>query len=487
MALVNCPNCNHSVSNKAKRCPKCGYSMTDSKSVEVQSTNETENEKEFLLYRQKLDAEYKKKMEMYKEQAEGELESKLSNYKKQIADEYFKKKCEFEKQVNERSEQALEAKIVKIKLELEENYRKHNSALNSKEIEISKQLDDSRKQLEKEYKEHCIKYEAKRKIELNNEKKQFEKEVFDKYEKKLDAEKAELLKLVDNLTKKDEQNEIAQGSKLLNKGAKKMVAILAVVCVALLLANIGQLVLNSSRKLQHDSVNGKADQVEVSSSFDDIPEATKEVNAVKGTEQTVEKAGNNTDETTGVSKMQQEIEAPADAVLSYRYITETLFEDYIESGFYKCGSDIAPGKYAILPTFNSVFYTISNDTAKKDIIDSGNTAGKMLDLNEGTYIDIPTFSILVSDTQLDKENLQQYGIFKVGKDIKPGEYKVKTLSNKYTVNNATYSNISGFFEVYDDLLGKSPNGCVNIYGNQEYVELKDGQYIVLGNVALFPV
>ena len=33
MALVNCPECNNEVSNKAMACPKCGYPLSSVKSV----------------------------------------------------------------------------------------------------------------------------------------------------------------------------------------------------------------------------------------------------------------------------------------------------------------------------------------------------------------------------------------------------------------------------------------------------------------------
>lgn len=33
MALINCPDCNHSVSSIAKTCPNCGYPMENSKVI----------------------------------------------------------------------------------------------------------------------------------------------------------------------------------------------------------------------------------------------------------------------------------------------------------------------------------------------------------------------------------------------------------------------------------------------------------------------
>lgn len=35
MALINCPECGHEVSDKAEECPKCGYPLIKSKSSEI--------------------------------------------------------------------------------------------------------------------------------------------------------------------------------------------------------------------------------------------------------------------------------------------------------------------------------------------------------------------------------------------------------------------------------------------------------------------
>lgn len=42
MALINCPECNREVSDKAKVCPHCGYPIVDDKKVNIVSVNGTE-------------------------------------------------------------------------------------------------------------------------------------------------------------------------------------------------------------------------------------------------------------------------------------------------------------------------------------------------------------------------------------------------------------------------------------------------------------
>ena len=489
MALIKCPNCKQPISDKAKICPKCGISMLKNEEkyisiVENEENNLNDIETKLALYKAQLDEEYNKKTIIYKKQ----IDDQMNNYKRKIENDYANEKSEYEKQINEKYTHDLEKKVAEVKAKLETEYHKEEFEKNSKLNEMSKQLKDSKVQLDKQFEAYRIKYEAKRKIELTEEKKRIEKDIESQYSKKMDEEKnkfeiekAELLKLIDDLTKKTEHAAMSvDDNKVSEKGSKNnRVIFLIGACVVLLIANIGQAVTRPNLRIHSNDA-----QVERSESS--ANDENKFVTQVSSAQENGDSKEIMNEQDKQNNDVQQNIQIPKDSVLNFGYVKETLFDDYKTAGLYKCGSDIEPGKYILLSTFGSVFYTVSNDSTKKDIVDSGNTAGKILELKEDTYIDIPLFAILVSKEKIDKDNLQKYGIFAVGKDIAAGEYKVKTLSDTYSINGGTYSNIFGYFEVYDDLLESSSNGCVDIQGNQEYVELKEGQYVILGNAALFP-
>ena len=66
MALIKCPNCKQPISDKAKRCPKCGISMLKNEEkyisiVENEENNLNDIETKLALYKAQLDEEYNKK------------------------------------------------------------------------------------------------------------------------------------------------------------------------------------------------------------------------------------------------------------------------------------------------------------------------------------------------------------------------------------------------------------------------------------------
>lgn len=181
------------------------------------------------------------------------------------------------------------------------------------------------------------------------------------------------------------------------------------------------------------------------------------------------------------------INVPEGAVLTYPFIEDSLFDNYIPGGTYKCGTDIESGKYVIFPLVSIAYYAISTDVAKNDILEEGYTLGASIELKENTYIEMYNDSILVPESSVDNENLKQYGIFKVGEDIEPGEYKVKTLNNTYQTSAGSYSGLTGAFEIKDNPFDESLLGAITfIQGEQEYIDLQEGQYLILENAAVFP-
>ena len=194
---------------------------------------------------------------------------------------------------------------------------------------------------------------------------------------------------------------------------------------------------------------------------------------------------NNAD--TSVQENTSTTDIPNDAILSFDFIKTSMFESYIPGGTYKCGTDIEPGKYIIFPLTSVSFYVVSTDVAKSNILEEGYTVISSIDLKENTYIEMYNDSILVPENDIDNQNLQQYGIFKVGEDIPAGEYKLKTLNTSYQTSAGLYSGLTGVFEIKNNPFDKSVSGATTyITGEQEYISLQEGQYLVLENTAVFP-
>ena len=49
MALINCPNCGHKVSNKANTCPKCGQELSPVVNPQTNSVQAADNESEIKI------------------------------------------------------------------------------------------------------------------------------------------------------------------------------------------------------------------------------------------------------------------------------------------------------------------------------------------------------------------------------------------------------------------------------------------------------
>lgn len=156
-------------------------------------------------------------------------------------------------------------------------------------------------------------------------------------------------------------------------------------------------------------------------------------------------------------------------------------EDYfiLNDGMYKVGKDIDPGEYILLSNGVSSYYQVSSDStgSLESIISNDNfTANRYITLADGQYIQIKNGCILDPEEKnidLDSEEMLNSGMYKVGLDIEPGEYKVKALGNM------------GYVEVANDSKGILNSVASNDnFEGEKYVTVKDGQYLKLSNNTL---
>lgn len=152
----------------------------------------------------------------------------------------------------------------------------------------------------------------------------------------------------------------------------------------------------------------------------------------------------------------------------------------IEAGTYKVGSDIDPGEYLVFA--DSVGYIENAKDSKgqvESIIFNANlTSGShhYVTLNDGNYFKMQGAEMYPVDKAPNvkpDDGVYKDGMYKVGKDIDPGEYKVTLESGM------------GYYEVVKNSAG----GLNNIITNENvqadtYITVEDGQYIKIQGVTL---
>lgn len=546
-----CVHCGYLMNEQLKEEKEMGSSDNEQETMDVKKTEKDCFDNGLAAYRKKLDKEYQDKLDTYKKQTDleyqkkitdyqKELNAQLSSYKEQIEKEHSEKNRQYEKRITELDKESeanrikyearqkialsdlknqmegqLEAeyqqKVAAMKQQMEAEYQNKISVykqqaeaerykerseyekrikddFNSRVGDVEKEIEKRKAELDKEYEASRVKYEARQRIILDDYKKQAAEEIEAKYNQKYeeeknkyDKEKEELLKLVDDLTKGKEPDQSQEVNGSANKGNKKVVSILAVLCVVLLAVNIVQFAVKGTASNEVQESN----EIAQSAVEADEQEADTQEPSVDVTQQ--EDTASSEEATTESEEEADATTPPEGSVLSYKCVTDGITDNCSFAGVYKCGADIEPGKYAFLSMINSSSYTISNDAMKEDIVEEGSASFKIIDLQEGNYIDIGLGAVLIPEQELDQENLQKYGIFTVGKDIAVGEYKIKDVSGDCkTADGETWSISSGAYEIRDDVFVAEQSGMQYLSGDQAYIGLKEGQYLILRCGAVFP-
>lgn len=238
-----------------------------------------------------------------------------------------------------------------------------------------------------------------------------------------------------------------------------LIGILSGLCIILIIINIIQ--FNKA-----NTSSGKTKNKNMTST-------TIGVNNTKEQEKTTE------DLTTDTSNNTQENSVPVDADYTFLFADEQLFTDCKTEGVYKVGVDLEPGNYLVYGLCDEASYSIYTNEDDKPY---NNCIYSIVTLKENEYIELYYGSILISETQIQKDNMKQYGMFEVGKDIPAGEYKAVSVSNEYKGSFANVSGITGAYEIKE---GNEQIKCERINGEQTYINVKEGQILFLVNTALY--
>lgn len=148
--------------------------------------------------------------------------------------------------------------------------------------------------------------------------------------------------------------------------------------------------------------------------------------------------------------------------------------DNIKAGMYKVGTDLPAGEYILYGDGNMAYFQVSKDSTGtiESIISNDNFSGtRYITVADGQYLEFRSSYALPevkAPVQQPKDGKFENGMYKVGKDIKAGEYKVVSSGGL------------AYFEVRKNSSG-SLEGIVSNdnFEGEKYVTVKDGQYIKL--------
>lgn len=154
-------------------------------------------------------------------------------------------------------------------------------------------------------------------------------------------------------------------------------------------------------------------------------------------------------------------------------------DKYIKAGMYKVGTDISAGEYLLYPEGGMAYYQVSKDSsgALESIISNDNFQGtRYVTVKDGQYFELKSSKMLpVSEAPVQNAENGKYGegMYKVGRDIKAGEYKV----------------VSEGASAYYEVASSSGGGIESIVTNdnfegEKYITAKDGQYIKLNGCSI---
>lgn len=147
----------------------------------------------------------------------------------------------------------------------------------------------------------------------------------------------------------------------------------------------------------------------------------------------------------------------------------------LNDGTYKVGEDLEAGEYLLLAD-GMAYFEVASDSkgGLESIISNDNFANsRYVTIKEGTYLKLQRCTLMKPEEvslDMSKEETLLDGMYKVGKDLDPGEYKVEALgSDSYT-------------EISNDSLGGLGSIAANdIFSGQKYVTVSEGQYLKLSN------
>lgn len=157
--------------------------------------------------------------------------------------------------------------------------------------------------------------------------------------------------------------------------------------------------------------------------------------------------------------------------------TNNTEEDiWTKSGTYKVGTDIPAGEYLVVATGYNCYVEVSKDSTGTldSIVTNDNTTTRVyVSLLDGQYFKVSDGKFALSEKVAPFEptdSVYDQGVYKVGKDIPAGEYKITANDSNCYIEVS--SNCTGSL---DSII---TNDNISI-GESTYITVSDGQFIKL--------
>lgn len=157
----------------------------------------------------------------------------------------------------------------------------------------------------------------------------------------------------------------------------------------------------------------------------------------------------------------------------------------LTNGTFKVGEDVEPGEYILVKNEGEFMgnYDITTDTTgdMESSIDSNAFENfSYIEVKKGQYLQLDKCTLYIPSELGDKfdfsnEKELTNGMFRVGKDVEPGEYKLEIASDD--------DNAQGWYSLYNNL-GKGYKGGPDLqdsdfFSGSKLITLKEGQYLKL--------
>lgn len=173
--------------------------------------------------------------------------------------------------------------------------------------------------------------------------------------------------------------------------------------------------------------------------------------------------GGVTDEVSEQNDQSASVSQSQDAVL------EVEEPKGLAAGMYKIGSDMSAGEYRLISDTGGGYMQISSDSTGSfdSIIANANFDNNLIvSLKKGQYFkfDRARAYTMVESPKIDAN---QEGMFKVGKDIKAGEYKIESAGSGYVQVSSDSTHDMNSIVSNDNFEGSS------------YITVSNGQYLLL--------
>ncbi|MFZ5353228.1 MAG: hypothetical protein ACOZCL_10975 [Bacillota bacterium] len=154
---------------------------------------------------------------------------------------------------------------------------------------------------------------------------------------------------------------------------------------------------------------------------------------------------------------------------------------WLKAGMYKIGDDIQAGEYFLMADEGQyAYFQLSKDStgSLESIITNDNfSSSRYITAAEGQYLEVVNAKLISVDKapiQAPVNGAFQPGMYKVGRDIEAGEYKVIPEAGGYA-----------YYEVAKDSTGSLGSIVTNDnFTSEKYVTVQDGQYIKINDCTI---